>query len=85
MKPTFGAPQTGGVRHVDPVLLEQATIVHRAIHTLERLSMQGVIKDDGSITSLFVQDSWRDLKHLLSLYEAQGVRLADIDMGEYAH
>lgn len=80
----FGKPEAGGVQFVSSALVEQATIVYRAIHTLERLSMQGIIKDDGSITSLFVQDSWRDLERLLAMYEAQGVRVNDIDIGEYA-
>lgn len=36
----FGKP---GVTFTDPALLEQATLVYRAIHTLERLAMHDVI------------------------------------------
>lgn len=79
----FGKPQAGGVQFVDATLVEQATIVCRAIHTLELLGEHDIIQDDDSIASMFVAQSWHDLKRLLAMYEAQGVRVNDIDMGEY--
>lgn len=81
----FGKPETAGVRFVDPALLEQATIVYRAIHTLEILSEYGIIEEDESIPSFFVEQSWQDLKRLLEMYKAQGVRMMDIDIGEYTY
>jgi hypothetical protein len=79
----FGKPEMARVRFVDPALLEQATIVYRAIHTLELLSEYGIIEDDESIPSFFVAQSWQDLKRLLEIYKAQGIRMCDIDIGEY--
>lgn len=77
----FGKPESAGVVFVDPLLLEHATLIYRAIHTLEILRDHNVIDDDDSIASLFVQQSWHDLRRLLDWYKAQGVRVRDIDIG----
>lgn len=76
---TFGKPETGGVLHVDPTLLAHASAVHRAINTLELLGEYGVIKDDGSIITLFVQQSWDDLKRLMAWYAEQGINVKDLE------
>lgn len=44
--------------------LEQATIVARAIHTLEVLRNSGIIKDAESMPALFAEQSWNDLRRL---------------------
>lgn len=77
---TFGRPETAGVViGTDPLLLEHAEIVNRAIHTLELLGEWGIIKDDDSTISLFVAQSWDDLKRLMDYYTSQGVRAKDLD------
>jgi hypothetical protein len=76
----FGKPETAGVViGVDPLLLEHAEIVNRAIHTFELLGEYGIVKDDDSTASLFVAQSWSDLKRLMEYYIAQGVRVNDLD------
>lgn len=76
----FGKPETAGVViGVDPLLIEHAEIVKRAIDTLEMLGERGIIKNDGSVISLFVEQSWDDLTRLLKYYQAQGVQLKDLE------
>lgn len=76
---TFGKPETAGVKHADPTLLEHAEIVNRAIHTLSLLGEYGAIEDDDSIISLFVAQSKDDLRRLMAFYEAQGINVKDLE------
>lgn len=69
---------------ISPTLLEQATLVYRAIQTLEYLGEYGIIEDDDSVPSMLVAQSWHDLKRLMGMYKAQGIRVADIDIGAFS-
>jgi hypothetical protein len=79
----FGKPETGGVLFVDPQLMEHATLVYRAIHTLEVLRDWNKLGKKDDIPALFAEQSWCELRRLLDWYEVQGVRIKDIDIGEY--
>jgi hypothetical protein len=77
---TFGKPETGGVLFgVDPKQLEYATLLYRAIHTLETIRDHVDLEPD-SIAGLFAEQSWRDLRYLL---KQTGVCEKDIDIGEF--
>jgi len=75
----FGQPETAGS---DPVMLEHATLIYRAIHTLEHLRDNGDVDED-SVSAIFAEQSWRDLRRLLRWYYEQGVRPAEIDIGDF--
>lgn len=78
--PQFGKPEAYGIQvGVDPLLVEHAEIVKRAIHTLEYLGEYGIIEDDDSTPSLFVAQSWSDLKRLLKYYVSQGVQVNNLE------
>lgn len=83
MKALFGQPEAARVMTAEyAALLEQATIVARAIQTLETLREHGKVEGDDT-PSLFVRQSWAELKRLMRMYEAQGVRPHDIDLGMF--
>lgn len=82
MKAIFGKPESAGVLFgVDPQQLEYATLIYRAIHTLEVIRDHEGLEAD-SISGSFAAQSWRDLRYLL---KQMGVREKDIDIGEFYH
>lgn len=78
MKPTFGQL----VSELHP-LTEQATYVARALHTLQHLRDNSVVRDDGSVSAQFCAQSYNDLRTLLAWFYDQGVRPQDIDLGAF--
>lgn len=65
-------------------LIEQLTLVARAIHTLEWLRDNGVIEEDAdSMAWDWCRQSWHDLRRLRDYYRSQGVSLRDIDLGAF--
>lgn len=75
-KPTFGQPPA-----TIHELTAQATIIARAIQTLEWLRDTDTIKDKSSIQYGFMNESWEELTKLLDWFYAQGVNPKDIDYG----
>lgn len=62
---------------------ELATYISRAIHTLERLRDNNIVEDDDSTLSLFVRQSFDDLRYALDQLVARGVDRRQIDLGEF--
>ncbi len=76
----FGKLETGGVIvGVDPILIEHATIVNRAIHTLNHIKANTDMEME-SISGLFADQSLEDLRRLLEYYVSQGVQVKDLEL-----
>lgn len=65
---------------IDGALITQAEIVNRAIHTFDLLFEWGIVADDDSNAALLTKQSHFELKRLLSIYEAQGVNRAALEL-----
>lgn len=63
-------------------LLEQATLVARAIHTLEWLRDNGAVQKETTADD-WCRQSWCDLNRLQQHYREQGVSMRDIDLGQF--
>ena len=64
---------------IDQQTIDHASIVARAIHTLEYLRDYDIIENDDSLPALFVRQSWSDLRRLLAHYTALGILPEDIE------
>lgn len=83
MQAIFGQPEAARVMTEEHAqLLEHATYIARALQTLECLREWGRAEGD-DLPSLFVHQTYRELKRMEAYYREQGIRPREIDFGAF--